>query len=399
MDRRDRRASWTRSRSTNRSPASPELLLAAVAGVVAARVARPAARRPVVAGGGRARGPRRRRSAGSRRPRPRPLPAAPAAGSRRSPSCAGMAHARLPVDPQRIGTLLAVGVPGLAIAAILGGMVTEPWRGDFLEVAQAQVLLFLVTGVSALALARLGEAGRGRADRRAPQPGVADAARRPRPRRDGARDLGRRHGGVDDRDDRGRARRPAARRRGSSSASTGGRVRILFDQRGRRWAPWASPSARCPAAGRRPARRHGRPGRPARPRATRRRRPASRSALLAVVLIASVVVVMLLAGLWLRRKGGGPVDDDEDRVIDRGGELDAPPRRTVRRFAPSPARPGRRGRGLPRAARVARGPRPRRARRGRDPDRARAPPPRRPATARSRSTCSRPTWASSGSRA
>ena len=73
----------------------------------------------------------------------------------------GMAHARLPVDPQRIGTLLAVGVPGLAIAAILGGMVTEPWRGDFREAAQAQVLLFLVTGVSALALARLGEAGGG----------------------------------------------------------------------------------------------------------------------------------------------------------------------------------------------------------------------------------------------
>ena len=135
----------------------PELLLAAVAGVVAARVL----------------GPR----LGDRWSRAAVGLAALAGliGWLTSPNLVGspggwlagvafvrgMAHARPPVDPQRIGTLLAVGVPGLAIAAILGGMVTEPWRGDFLDAAQAQVLLFLVTGVSALALARLGEAGAG----------------------------------------------------------------------------------------------------------------------------------------------------------------------------------------------------------------------------------------------
>ncbi len=69
----------------------------------------------------------------------------------------GMAHARLPVDPQRVGTMLAAVVPGLALAAILGGMVAEPWRGLFLAAAQLQVLLFLATGILALALSRLAQ--------------------------------------------------------------------------------------------------------------------------------------------------------------------------------------------------------------------------------------------------
>ena len=120
--------------------------------------------------------------------------------------------------------------------------------------------------------------------------------------------------------------------------------------------------------------------------------------LLAVVLIASVLGVMLLAGLWLRRKGGEPVDEDEDRVIDRGGELDAPRRRMVRRFA---------RRRPPRSMRS--GPTSRCSRRSRAATRSRGPRARprpstraacgKPATARSRSTSSRPTWASSGSRA
>ena len=242
----------------------------------------------------------------------------------------GMAHARLPVDPQRIGTLLAVGVPGLAVAAILGGMVTEPWRGDFREAAQAQVLLFLVTGVSALALARLGEAGAG---------ARIDARRNPA----WLMLLG---GLV-------LAATALAIWVGATAGSTIATIAAAlvvpllvvgfvagFDRRtlrilmisvvvmgalgfiirtltagGAGFVGGTVPPAIPPAQGN--------------PQA----QTGLALGLLAVVLIAALLGVMLLAGLWLRRRGGDPVDEDEDRVIDRGGELDAPRRRTVRRFA------------------------------------------------------------------
>src|SRR4051794_1965260 len=73
----------------------------------------------------------------------------------------GMAHARLPVDAERLGMLLAVGIPGLAVVAIVGGMAAEPWRSAFLATAELQVLLFLASAIAALALARLTEIGRG----------------------------------------------------------------------------------------------------------------------------------------------------------------------------------------------------------------------------------------------
>ena len=68
----------------------------------------------------------------------------------------GIAHARLPADPRRIGNVLGLAVPGLAIAAIVGGMVGEPFRSRFLGEAEPEVLLFLVTAIVALAFARLG---------------------------------------------------------------------------------------------------------------------------------------------------------------------------------------------------------------------------------------------------
>jgi hypothetical protein len=68
----------------------------------------------------------------------------------------GVAHARLPADPRRIGTMLGIAVPGLAAIAIVGGMVGEPVRSAFLGEAQAEVVVFLLAGISALALARLG---------------------------------------------------------------------------------------------------------------------------------------------------------------------------------------------------------------------------------------------------
>lgn len=68
----------------------------------------------------------------------------------------GVAHARLPADPRRIGNMLGLAIPGLAAVAILGGMAGEPHRSAFLAEAQAEVLVFLVAGILALALARLG---------------------------------------------------------------------------------------------------------------------------------------------------------------------------------------------------------------------------------------------------
>lgn len=68
----------------------------------------------------------------------------------------GVAHARLPADPRRIGNMLGLALPGLAALAIVGGMVGEPFRGAFLAEAQAEVVLFVLAGITALALSRLG---------------------------------------------------------------------------------------------------------------------------------------------------------------------------------------------------------------------------------------------------
>ena len=68
----------------------------------------------------------------------------------------GVAYARLPADPHRIGNVLGLAVPGLAAVALIGGMVGEPFRGAFLGEAQAYVVLFLLASITALALSRLG---------------------------------------------------------------------------------------------------------------------------------------------------------------------------------------------------------------------------------------------------
>jgi len=82
----------------------------------------------------------------------------------------GIAQSRVPAEPHAIGTMLGVGVPGLALAAILGGMVAEPARSRFLGDAQGAVLVFLVAGILALALSRqtLLDAGSGTDWRRNP---------------------------------------------------------------------------------------------------------------------------------------------------------------------------------------------------------------------------------------
>ena len=73
----------------------------------------------------------------------------------------GMAHVRLPVDQRRIATMLVLAVPGLAIAALAGGMITDPWRAGFLAAAEVDVVLFLAAAIPALALARLAVLGQG----------------------------------------------------------------------------------------------------------------------------------------------------------------------------------------------------------------------------------------------
>jgi hypothetical protein len=73
----------------------------------------------------------------------------------------GMPYARLPPDPQPIATALAVGTPGIAIAAIVGGMVGDPWRSQFLGETTTEVIVFLVAGIASLTLSRLTLVGSG----------------------------------------------------------------------------------------------------------------------------------------------------------------------------------------------------------------------------------------------
>lgn len=71
----------------------------------------------------------------------------------------GFAHAQLPLSEETIGRLLGAGVPGLAVAAIVGGVVAEPFRGQFLADAIVAVIVFATTATVALALTRLAAVG------------------------------------------------------------------------------------------------------------------------------------------------------------------------------------------------------------------------------------------------
>ena len=71
----------------------------------------------------------------------------------------GFAHARLPLSEQTLAHLLGLGVPGLAFAAVLGGMVAEPFRGRFLNDAIVASIVFATSATLALALTRLTAVG------------------------------------------------------------------------------------------------------------------------------------------------------------------------------------------------------------------------------------------------
>ncbi|HEV8545731.1 MAG TPA: DUF4129 domain-containing protein [Candidatus Limnocylindrales bacterium] len=71
----------------------------------------------------------------------------------------GFAHGRFPLSESTLANLIGFGIPGVAIAAIVGGMVAEPWRSLFLADALVAAIAFGAAATLALALVRLSEVG------------------------------------------------------------------------------------------------------------------------------------------------------------------------------------------------------------------------------------------------
>lgn len=247
----------------------------------------------------------------------------------------GMAHARLPVDQQRVGTLLALGVPGMAVAALAGGMITEPWRTAYLAAAQGQVLLFLVSGIGALSLARLSQVGRG---------ALVDWRRNPAW-------LLLLFGLVAV---TGLAAVWIGTTAGNAIATAVGALIVPllavgfvlgFTRRSLR----IMIIALFVVTGIGILVRAFAPGNPLPPSAVPppieppQGNPDAQTSIaiggLVIVLLVAVVAVMLLARFWLRRSNSVAVVDDEERVIDRGGDVQAD--RGSRRRRPRFGRPPR----------------------------------------------------------
>ena len=72
----------------------------------------------------------------------------------------GFAHARWPLAESTVAHLLALGVPGIAFAALVGGLIAEPFRSRFLGDAFGAAAVFLAGAILALALVRLTAIGR-----------------------------------------------------------------------------------------------------------------------------------------------------------------------------------------------------------------------------------------------
>lgn len=73
----------------------------------------------------------------------------------------GFAHARTPISAGTLATVFGVGVPCLALAALAGGMIAEPYRARFLAEATVAVVVFAGAATLALAIARLTAVGAG----------------------------------------------------------------------------------------------------------------------------------------------------------------------------------------------------------------------------------------------
>lgn len=71
----------------------------------------------------------------------------------------GFRHARPPLHEPTLATLLAVGIPAIAAAAVAGGMIAEPARGRFLADTLVAATVFVASTTLGLALARLTAVG------------------------------------------------------------------------------------------------------------------------------------------------------------------------------------------------------------------------------------------------
>jgi uncharacterized protein DUF4129 len=71
----------------------------------------------------------------------------------------GMSHAHLPLGDDRLARLLMGGAAALALAAAIGGVVTEPFRSRFETEALLATVVFLASTLLALAMTRLSVMG------------------------------------------------------------------------------------------------------------------------------------------------------------------------------------------------------------------------------------------------
>ncbi len=71
----------------------------------------------------------------------------------------GFAHAERPLNEATVARLLSLGIPALAVAAALGGLVAEPWRSRFLGDALIAAILYAIAGTLGLAFVRLSTVG------------------------------------------------------------------------------------------------------------------------------------------------------------------------------------------------------------------------------------------------
>jgi hypothetical protein len=71
----------------------------------------------------------------------------------------GFAHARIPLGESTVTNLIAIGVPGLAFAATLGGLIVDPYRSRFLADSLDAAIVFVAAAVLALAFTRLDAIG------------------------------------------------------------------------------------------------------------------------------------------------------------------------------------------------------------------------------------------------
>ena len=66
----------------------------------------------------------------------------------------GFANATFPVTEATCSRMLRLGIPGLALIALIGGAVAQPWRGIFLADTLIAAVVFVGAGTFALAFAR-----------------------------------------------------------------------------------------------------------------------------------------------------------------------------------------------------------------------------------------------------